>query len=606
MKQYHRYSAINLFLGVSLLAFLATTSAIPVKANVISVSVENPGLRGEDNDFFTTVLGNPRDMNDTYDLYILNSSCGDPPARAKWTNMSYANGIWRGTTASVGESRSIFLLNPGWVSTLNIGEDGQLYKINTSYYTQLTFRMRIASGAGNADQAIEWADGAFGALSIKGNKIFRPRSDGQWHIYTFDLSQRSGWPGNPVSALWLSFFNLNAGYLVEIDWARLTPKPSRRISWTGGSGPVNVYLGSNLSDPEQRSHLLVYAADQNDPITIQASDSPLTVQASLPGGTYYARVADGGGYADSAGAWAFKALPLAEILAPSYTSGEDFATQVVGNPWDMNGKNDVDSNPTRTEGIQSYSASNGILTIVNGDDGIATCSEPWPHRTLALNLGGSKIDTTQYKYFTYRYKLDNAPDQGVGSVTRVRWQAQSLSNWPTGRTDDISIYDNGWHTFSVDLSTVPLEVEGGKWGDFPVDVMQIIIHESHRVWTAHLDWAKLTTENKAASAYTVRWQLLNVGGVNKTTIYWDTDRNPANGWASGGYVVSSQAESPSLAASHTIYLPMVARSEPPGAMFAYTVSTSGLAKGHYYYIGIKLEDGYNVAWWYSQVPVRIV
>ena len=37
----------------------------------------------------------------------------------------------------------------------------------------------------------------------------------------------------------------------------------------------------------------------------------------------------------------------------------------------------------------------------------------------------------------------------------------------------------------------------GEWEDIPADVMQIMLHESHRQWTSHLDWVKLTAENEA-------------------------------------------------------------------------------------------------------------
>jgi hypothetical protein len=371
---------------------------------------------------------------------------------------------------------------------------------------------------------------------------------------------------------------------------------------------VRIYLGSSLDDLEQRTLLSVYDPGNAIPRDIPASSGSLSIPASLPGGTYYARVADSGGSADSWSSWVFRKAPIAEVLAPSYTSGTDFATAELGNPWDMNSADDVDlGGVKRTEGVQSVSASNGILTIVNTDSGGDACSAPWPHRPLALNLRGRKIDTAKYKYFTYRFKLDDAPDQGPGSISRVRWQAQSLANWPTGRTDDNSVYHNGWQTYSMDLSTVREEVELGGWGGFRVDVMQIIVNEFHRARVSRLDWAMLTTENSAAGTYIVRWKLANVGSVQTTTIYWDTDRDWTNGLASPGYSVSGRPDSQAQqsASDHYVYLPIVTREDPLGIEHAYTVSTSGLQRGASYYVALKLEDGYSTTWWYSEVPVRI-
>ena len=55
-----------------------------------------------------------------------------------------------------------------------------------------------------------------------------------------------------------------------------------------------------------------------------------------------------------------------------------------------------------------------------------------------------------------------------------------------------------------------------------------------------------------------------------------------------------------------VYLPAIGKDHVSGAVGAYgcTVSAAGLGSGLEYYVAIKLEDGYNVAWHYSEVPVR--
>jgi len=596
---------------VALLLFSVSAGSLPVQADVNSVSLihPGPGTYGEDDDYFTTVWGNPRDMDDAYDLYALHSTC-NPVEGAMWTNISYSNGIWRGTTSDVGRSRYLFILNPGWVSSLDVGEDGALAKIDTSRYTQLTFRMRVADGAGYNYQPIHWADGPIGITSPRGTRMFQIQSDGEWHIYTFELSSDGSWTSGPVSSLWFQLLGLNAGYLVEIDWIRLTPEQSYQIAWDGDSlsGTANVYLGPSSFSPEQYGDLLIY--DASTPRDIDASAKALSIPASLPGGTYYARVEVGASGETSVGSWTFRETPIAEIVAPSYTSGEDFATSVVGNPWDMNDTDDVDESWTEGDPGQtglSYSVSDGILHITSHDDDSGDCEGPWPHRPLALNLGEHKIDSAKYKYVTYRYKLDDAPDQGAGGMMRVRWL--SASAWVAGRTDDISVYDNGWHVFSVDLSTATVEDADTKspWTDLPWEVFQIIVHESHRVWTSHLDWVKLTAEDTAGDSYTVQWDLLNVGDVLTTTIYWATDRD-SGAVVGTGYVVPRQRGTVSYTLPYTnnVFVPLALKNYDPVSIaeFQYEVGTNGLSSGDYYYIAIKLEDEYNVAWWYSEVPVK--
>lgn len=593
---------------VLLVFVLLATGDYAVRADVTRVTLSSPGTFGEDDDYFSRVWGNPRDMAEKSDLYLLSSTC-NPKVRAKWTNSSFAGGIWSAVTSSVGETRTTVVLNPGWASSLDAGEDGELRKIDTQHYTQLTFRMRVASGAGTSTQVVKWADGPIGTTVQRSRKRFRVQGDGLWHVYTMDLSRESVWSNAPVSWLWFEFENFSAGHLVEVDWVRLTPRQTRRVQWQGNSlsGSAKVYLGPNVAHPEWYGDLLIFGTGET-PLPIDASSGTLVVPASLPPGTYYARVGVGGGGANSIQSWRFLPLPIAEITAPSYTSGEDWATAVLGNPWDMQSLGDISVATTAMDAIRSMNVSNGVLTVVTKDDGMADCAAPWPHLPLGLNLGGKRIDQKKYRYFSYRYKADQAPDQGAGGMHRVRWQARYLQYWPTGRTDDLSFYDDAWRTYHVDLVTVQQEGEMGQWEDFSSDVLQIMLHEKHRQWTTRLDWVKLTAENVAAGSYVVRWKVKGTSVPVKTTLYWAQKQGSSYRLVSGsGQVVGAPpAQGVQAAQGHVVYLPYVASryGGKSGELF-YIKSTQGLTKGQAYYVAIKLEDGYNETMWYSPVPVRV-
>jgi hypothetical protein len=300
----------------------------------------------------------------------------------------------------------------------------------------------------------------------------------------------------------------------------------------------------------------------------------------------------------------------AEIVAPSTISGEDFATTVVGNPWDMDGTDDIDDQwTTHDPGLSlgerlTYRASDGILTITTNDTG-GGCSPPWPHRPLALNLGGHRIDEQKFKYFTFRYKMDSPINLPCGSVSKIRWMDYDI--WAEGRTQDIFLFDNDWHTYSVDLSTA-IPAKGAEWPGVQWNVLQIMVHESHWAWTSRLDWARLTAENTAEDTYTVRWNLIDGSDVLTTTIYWATDRSVSAVLPGTGHVVSpTPGTSPTLPYDHHLFLPLALKNYHPAseldAEFAHTVSTAGLTSGESYYIAIKLEDGTNVVWSFSEVPV---
>jgi hypothetical protein len=435
------------------------------------------------------------------------------------------------------------------------------------------------------------------------------QGDGQWHIYSINLGLDPDWISGPVSWLWFQLDPVQAGYRVEIDWVRLTPRQTRRILWQGDalSGAARVYLGPDAGHPERYGDLVLYERFET-PESIQASARSLAVPASLPGGQYFARVEAAGTGANSGDSWRFIPLPIAEIVAPSYTSGEDWATAVLGNAWDMDSVQDINFDVTEMDSIHSIRASDGVLTVVNKDDGKSDCATPWPHLPLGLNLGGARIDQSKYRYFSYRYKVDQAPNQGAGGVHRVRWQARYLEHWPTGRTDDLSLYNNGWNTYHVDLETVRLEGEGGEWEDFASNVMQIMLHESHRQWTAHLDWVKLTAENVATGSYVVRWKVLGTQASPKTTLYWAQKQGTSYQLVPGsGEVVAGSPESGVRAnQGHAIYLPFVVSGYGgDGDSLQHVKSTQGLTKGQTYYVAIKLEDGYNESTWYSPLPVRV-
>lgn len=597
-------SRIYRFLTViAALAILFSIRVQPLRANVTSVTLSNPGAHAEAPDYFTDVWGNPKDMNDPYDMYVLSSTC-NPTQPAEWSNTSYTSGIWRGTTASTAAPfRYLWLLNPGWSSSLDIGEDGQVAKINTTYYTQLSFRMRIQSGAGTADGNVAWYDGPIGT-GLRGAALFSLKTDGEWHIYTFDLDNVYSWETQgPVSSLWLQLEQLPAGYLVEIDWVRLTPKQNYTVNWTTSSPSgttVRLFAGANLSDANQRSRIEFYPA-----VNIPPSAGTAVIPTSFPAGTYYVRVADDGGSATSSQSWQVVGAPVAQIVAPGYSSGADWATTVAGNSWDMNGTDDIDGAETQS---LNYAASGGVLDVTNIPDGQSNpCGTPWPHRPLALNTHGQTIDTAKFKYLTFRYKVDQAPDQGAGGVIRARWLNTSI--WAAGRTDDISLYNNGWNTYQLDLSTVALEAETAGWTEWNYNWLHLMANESHFAWTSHLDWVKLTADNEATGSYLVGWNLIQ-GDPTTTTIYWDADQNPSAGLI-GGYVVAPSGPVDPPPYPNNVYLPMALNSYNGSsgtvdATFSYPVSTTGLTDGQWYYIALKLQDGYNTRWWYSELPVKIL
>src|SRR5262249_47420634 len=87
--------------------------------------------------------------------------------------------------------------------------------------------------------------------------------------------------------------------------------------------------------------------------------------------------------------------PQIQITAPSRTSGPDFATTVLKDPWDF-------SNPQDVQKVEfsSFQVANGILS------GVSTQSPGGPD--FELSGGGQRIDTSKFHYLTFRYRMDDS------------------------------------------------------------------------------------------------------------------------------------------------------------------------------------------------------
>lgn len=157
-----------------------------------------------------------------------------------------------------------------------------------------------------------------------------------------NIHSRSDYPSTPLSCAGTglrldprSFSSQN----IEIDWIRLVEFDAalnRTISWSGASGPVDIYL-----DDDQSS-----ANGNLGQIANQVTGGSHTFNLGcLSYGTYYVAITDDGGssFAYSNGAYVVNDTPTLRFTSPSEEgSSDDFATTHLGNPWDMDSLNDVD------------------------------------------------------------------------------------------------------------------------------------------------------------------------------------------------------------------------------------------------------------------------
>lgn len=590
-----RFALIGGWIACALLASSAPVFALP------AVTVTQPSGTmnfGEDPDYMTRQWRNPWDMNEESDLYFFVSpTCDSTPA--KFSSNSFSNGIWTGTYAVT--DPNFWLIHPGYPGALHIGKDGGVYPIDANTYTQLTFRMYL--------------DSSFDPQSTPGGMLTWTRTDvssipnvpndyGQtnffrvypgWNVYTIDLTQiglqqgNLAWGGQITGLmLWPGF--LTTGTTVKIDWVRLTPKQSRTVAWSGSwqsSASAELQFSSDGSTYEtlrvfSNNKLSCCAIVEPDviPAGSNGTSGSYNVPASFAPGSYplKVKVTDGtGAYtSNAAGPWQFNTRLRLTVTAPSYTSGEDFSTSIVGNTWDMNDAADISS----WENLSvAPSYSNGIMTATS-ISAQRSCGLPWGEPKLMLNMNGKSINTQYYRYLTIKVKVNATFDFGDGWVSRLHWVKDTYATY--GTTNDMPLY-LGWNTFQVDLhgNIQDDEMPGtASWLSTSPNIMRFDPFEIPPATQFQIDEIKLTARDAADASYTIRWDTYNPGSLpTNITLYYDTDRNPSNGRTLIGAVSGN-----------------------PGS---YVWNTSALSNGLVLYVSGDVNDGYGTTTWYSETPVTI-
>lgn len=280
-----------------------------------------------------------------------------------------------------------------------------------------------------------------------------------------------------------------------------------------------------------------------------------------------------------------KSAPSLSISAPSYTSGADYATTVLGNAWDMNSADDI----IATAEIVSMNTANGVLTFM---DDLTNRPSPTPGKLcddtgdpqLTLRTGQyfrdsrTAIDPSRYRYLTFGYKEDHPTDTCLGSITRFLGWENNASNTTEF---EASVTKEGWNTYAMDLATAHITAGNPVWDSHStINVFRFDPNEiPGKHITGHLDYVTLTSKPWSDASYTVKWSRATGDTSAQVKVYQDSDTNPNNG--------------KTLLATTTL-----------GAG-SYLWNTSALAEGSYY-VYLEIDDGVNQPRaFYSRLPVTV-
>ena len=270
---------------------------------------------------------------------------------------------------------------------------------------------------------------------------------------------------------------------------------------------------------------------------------------ALAPGSYFVlvRPAGGGTLTRATTAYQVNAIPTITVTAPSDEgSADDFATTVLGNPWDMNATTDVAhfmnvSGPTITT-INAETPGGTALPNTRVLWGTSTPHAPPAGDPILAMMWFSpsiRIDPARYRILTAEFGVPNsARSVATGSVARIVWR---VAGDPQGMgvSDDIIFNHragvNVMDKFTVDMadrSVLRIE-QGATTGWVPgnsanpgLDILRFDVHEFANATPFYVKRIKLAALERIAPGgnYTIRWTSSEATGA--VGVYYDTDKNP--------------------------------------------------------------------------------
>jgi hypothetical protein len=624
------------------LAFARQDSSARPVSGASSTVITAPGANGvtlpEIDEFATTVMHDPWDMNALSDLAYYREVDSDI------ANSQFSNGIYSGqmTAGTGGERITLLTIGSNNNVALRIGKIGYNYPINADYYRYLTFRMYSSNTHCNSG-LMEWRSDDSGTAATSGlsNVVLVPplpctNQPAGWYTYVIDLKTlgiqwgSQTWTGTMQELIIHPFAGTGAaGATVKLDYARLTavdPRTVRAytIQWREASGN-QVTLYASPTGP-------AFDSDQTIVIgTVANTGSYQYFTGVLPAGSYFIGVKDDTGTTWSAGPLVINPPPQISIDKPSMTSGQDFATTELGNPWDMSDAGDLNTNLNSWEitsvGLVNENFSNGIYSAQ-----VPTC--PSGNADPVEYLGGypqgrpmPTIDTGKYRYLTYRFYHSGTQDVGHGWMARFGWWTMdgynAMAIVPPALTRDL-IFQEGWNTYKIDLWRPDLvdpyylaitpnwQASHPNRLRFDPDELDCSLTPA----TIQLDYLLLTAMDtvKEGDPFPIRYTLTGTFPMT-LSFYYTTD--PANTGVLIGTTVKTSADASGLDAgtsnqiaasspltlTHHIYLPIVMRNFLSCSGNCFLWNTTGVAAT--YYVCIKAQDAYNAAYRCSEAPVVV-
>jgi len=535
------------------------------------------------------------------------------------SSISTVDNTWLGSYAPGGYIMPLF---QGMEGAMQNGLIGNNYPLDSSKYSAVSilgkvvkryvegknswFQLFWTHDSSYHDATWENISGIDGyQLRKTGEVLMYP--DNKYVYYEHDLSSNTEWTSSNVRGIKYSPSN-QANPSVGYKSIRIfdpATSPMLTVSWTADDLPfgaqtepqVEIYIDNDNSGYDGNLFFRYNGGNsffREMPVTENSSSFPT---AALAPGEYYIYLklysdydTDGSdtdtllatsGYSAKI---TINAKSTVEFKNPSMTSGEDYATAVLNNPWDMNDSSDI---PAEYNLVDS-TFSSGVYT--------ATTDTRDPYLFLNVDAYQKPIDTSKYRYVSFTIDVNDSKVSNEhfggniqekvasGWMSRFMWGGE---NWidPDSTTNDIMLYE-GLHTYSIDLLSDVADdtIENPVlWNTYPYNTYFRFDPLEVSSTEFHIHDFKLTAnpEANATGKFTVRFILKDKeDDTVNVKFYIDNDKLGFNGQYIGSQNYTSGEN-------------------------IYTFDTLNIERGEYFIYTIATDSMGNVSKHYADVPILI-
>ncbi|MFA7158753.1 MAG: hypothetical protein WC299_05570 [Kiritimatiellia bacterium] len=612
-------SKVSLWLGLLMVPSLFAQTIV-----LTSPSTNMSYAAGDE--FATSVAANPWDMNQIRDIpYDINFQ--EPTAaNNEWSSTFLAAGapfypLWRGFSTATAASY------PYHVD--NCMPLGQLNPINASKYSRLSMRISTRNRSTFwviwTTNAAEVENPVANAIGFIDGDCLLQNEAGQWtselypegyRIYELGFNVADyfndrinnpsagvevlgPWTNNIYGFLIEATKDGAAGTAIKVNWMRLydpSTSPKLQLRWyttgadtndlTTNSVQVCVVTNRSIFNGE-----LVATCLKNDGLYEINT-------AAFPPGDYYFylqlvarnssayRVLGRSGYSAKV---TITHPPELEFTAPTFTSGSDYATVELGNPWDMTDSSDIYEQLY----LSNVSFDNGMLIATADAPILGNESDAQFYLNTRLSGEFKAIDASKYRYLTYRMMVDPTGYVNIndwvakGWLPRVIWFNTSITN-DGSEAQGIPMLES-WHSYTVDLADrallttenpYPAQLgwrELGSVKRIRFDPLEVPV-----ATTFAIDDIKLCDDNRPANnSYTISWTATDPDSASVTvSLYYGT----LSGSSFSGHLLTTVTQAVGSA--------------------SYVWDSSAVGAGSYYIQAI-ITDGDNSITRITKVPVVV-